>query len=532
VPAAKVRDSPKIKLRVPSDFAGTQENPNWRDELTWPVPPIEIGEMYRKIMSEYLALVRRLSGDQQRIAILALAPVVAQATSAFEVALYVDAESTSGIRVDGHEPEFDYLRGETDTISEKRMRRMVEKIRAPRLPLRRNIQVTSWWANWVQLGPSILSPDAVAISYNPLLISTAKASGERVAFRHGGEFLRAARARALTEIDGLEALSGMIVDSMMSIPKVGSQIHQRLKKLFVFNCKTLVNLVAMDLSGLKHATNLPTEIWAGSSGDYTSRGVGLEVIRRGGSVTRFDHGGTIGMTDYPEVSAAIEQLATTKHVFGSKALAANVLSSGSIALLPSSQNLKVVVTPALVPVPVYGRATLSAPARRKVVYCPTLLRGFRRLAFSILSDSVSLDWTLRTAETLADMPIDLLCKPHPEGVLRGREHPVSSIADTSYKPFEEEISEADLFVFDRCHSTAFWAAICTDRPVVYLEATPPALHPNVRKMMESRCRILRATFDSRNRPQIDPVAFREAVIGGDPNVDPAESQMLLFGQAA
>jgi hypothetical protein len=94
------------------------------------------------------------------------------------------------------------------------------------------------------------------------------------------------------------------------------------------------------------------------------------------------------------------------------------------------------------------------------------------------------------------------------------------------------MAEADIFVFDRCHSTAFWTALITNRPVIYLEATPPAMHPEISEIMERRCKILRASFDDRNRPQIDPAELREAILTGQSRVDPAEVQELLLGKAA
>jgi hypothetical protein len=238
------------------------------------------------------------------------------------------------------------------------------------------------------------------------------------------------------------------------------------------------------------------------------------------------------MMDFPEATAALVLSGTTKHVMPTEKLAENVRSSGAHALLPSDQHLEIVGNTLVHPAPKMRAPGTSNGSRRRILYCPTLLLGFRRHMFATLPDPLSLDWTLRITEALLDMPIDLLCKPHPEGVFQGREHPVSKVAATSYRLFEDEMDGADVFVFDRCYSTAFWTALCTDRPVVYLEATPPAFHPAIRDAMERRCRILQATFDDRNRPQIDGLAFRDAVVGGEAKVDPSEAQEILLGRSA
>jgi hypothetical protein len=373
----------------------------------------------------------------------------------------------------------------------------------------------------------------VAIGENPLLISSARIASQKISFRHGGLFFRAARSGIPAAAgEGITFLSAMIVEKMLGVIKVSSEIHRRLAALLAINCTPLLAQVSRDLHGLGKIARLPSRVWAGTAADYVTRGIGLEVMRRGGSVRRFDHGGTIGMTDYPEVTASLELLATTTHVLPTEKLAANVRSSGASKLLPRDQGLEIIGSDERHPGSVPGLPRPPASSRRKVVYCPTLLLGFRRHAFSTLPDPLSLDWTLRIAEALVEMPIDLLCKPHPEGILRGRAHPVEKIAATSYRPFEEEMAEADIFVFDRCHSTAFWTALITDRPVIYLEATPPAMHPEISEIMERRCKILRASFDDRNRPQIDPAELREAILTGQSRVDPAEVQELLLGKAA
>jgi hypothetical protein len=383
------------------------------------------------------------------------------------------------------------------------------------------------------MAPTLIRPDAVAIGENPLLISSARVASDKISFRHGGLYLRAARKRIpIAAGEGTTNLSAMIVEKMLGVIKVSNEIHRRLAALLAINCTPLLVQVSRDLHGLGKISRLPSRVWAGTAADYVTRGIGLEVMRRGGSVRRFDHGGTIGMTDCPEVTASLELLATTTHVLPTEKLAANVRSSGASKLLPSDQGLEIIGGDEEHPGSVPALAKSPASARRKVVYCPTLLLGFRRHAFATLPDPLSLDWTLRVAEALVEMPIDLLCKPHPEGILHGRAHPVEKIAATSYRPFEEEMAGADVFVFDRCHSTAFWAALCTDRPIVYLEATPPPFHPAVKEALERRCRILPATFDDRNRPQIDPEAFRDAVVGGETRVDPTEVQTILLGRAA
>jgi hypothetical protein len=142
---------------------------------------------------------------------------------------------------------------------------------------------------------------------------------------------------------------------------------------------------------------------------------------------------------------------------------------------------------------------------------------------------MSLDWQLRMAEMLLDMPIDLLCKPHPEGILKGQPQPVAEIAPVSYKPFESHLEWTDVFVFDRAESTTFWEAVCTDRPIVYLDAGLTEFIPQVRPLIENRCRCVMATFDERNRPVVDPEELSDAILGDHAPINLAPLRRLLAG---
>jgi hypothetical protein len=179
---------------------------------------------------------------------------------------------------------------------------------------------------------------------------------------------------------------------------------------------------------------------------------------------------------------------------------------------------------------------LRKPARTRtrprVVYVSALLRGFHRTGQIPLPDSVYLDWQLRVAEALQAMPVDLVCKPHPDGVFLGRRHPLDTVAPTTYVRFEETMAEADVFVFDRCASTTFWEAVCTDRPIVFLDMQILNIAQQVRPMLERRCRHVPVRFDGLNRPQFDADALREAVLGGPERADPSEFQQLFIDEVA
>ena len=122
--------------------------------------------------------------------------------------------------------------------------------------------------------------------------------------------------------------------------------------------------------------------------------------------------------------------------------------------------------------------------RRRVIYVGHPFRGLRQFAIAQMADALYWDFQIRIVEELQKLDVDLLCKPHPEGQFFGKRNPVESLASTSYKPFEQHLDDADVFVFDAPTSTTFGEALCTDRPVVLIDRGHypfnPALEPMVR----------------------------------------------------
>ncbi len=129
---------------------------------------------------------------------------------------------------------------------------------------------------------------------------------------------------------------------------------------------------------------------------------------------------------------------------------------------------------------------------------------------------------------LKTLPVDFTCRPHPEGLLKGRPHPVAGIVEPSPRRFEELVEETDLFVFDYVQSTTFYEALCTDRPIVLLDMGAPIFDAELRATLERRCRVVPVAFDDRNLPRLDEAALRDAVCGGSDVADPGEFRSLLL----
>jgi len=125
--------------------------------------------------------------------------------------------------------------------------------------------------------------------------------------------------------------------------------------------------------------------------------------------------------------------------------------------------------------------------------------------------------------------MDLSCRPHPEGILKGQRHPLAHIAPVSPQSFEKHIEATDVFVFEYIQSTAFYEALCTDRRIVLIDMGLPIMIGDAREMLERRCQIVRAYYDECNRPHVDRLELAEAILGYGDDGDPSEFLHLLVG---
>jgi hypothetical protein len=369
------------------------------------------------------------------------------------------------------------------------------------------------------------------VTHNPLLVAEAHRRPERVSFCHASLILEATQRRSGTRQSSLDP---GLIERMAALVVADTALDEPFRGRVTTLCRRLalrwLSAAARDLAALRESRDVPVEVWSGTGGNWASRAIGLEALRRGGRVVRFDHGGSAGMTTDDAQLVFGELAVSSRFVLPSRGLVGSVEAGEARSRLETWHSCALDGgrgDPSFRSVP--RRASHRASVRPRVIYAPTLLRGLRQYHTGLLPDPVYLDWQLRLAEALLTLPLDLLCKPHPEGLLRGQRHPLAAVAPTSEALFETHIEEADVFVFDYAESTTFWKALCTSTPVVFIDLGTAEFSRTVLPRLQTRCTVLKAAFDAENRPQVDTEALAEAVLHGPASADPSAFRALLAG---
>ena len=520
---------------VPFDFGATENCVGWRENLAWPMTYAEAFGIVRGVVRRLLSFTCSIQDERlRRIAVLGSGRIVALASAHTETAFCLQREKAASLRLVGGTPNLAWLRGESlESPSNPSEFTAFKPIAEPRWIAARRFARTAGWTPFHRLPSALFSPQTVAVSHNVTLRDAARREGRAIGFHHAESLLAKARvkgARSNGASGEVRELAMALARTLSAAPELEPEYPPRVRALIESSAVDEFNRAAADLSGLANMPRLPLELWSGSGGYYPARALGLEVQRRGGRVVRFAHGWFAGMTSVPEPIAFSELASSDVYVLETPDAAANFKATGAAELVVQANSVEIIGhrgASTLAQLPLDSRR--PEPVRRRVVYAPTILRGNRQLMPPLLPDPIYLDWQFRLVEALSKMSIDLICKPHPEGLFRGQIHPLAAHAPTSARPFEAHMAEADVFLFDYGQSTTFAEALCSDRPVVLIDMGNPTFNDDVRVMIERRCRVVNAHFDARCRPNVDVEELAHALCTGPARADPTEFRGLLMG---
>ena len=526
--AGKSRAS-SARTRTPFDLVASERETGWRDSLHWPVAPSEERAVALSIAGRLLEFVRTLDEGDERDTVILVAPAILNATATLgRAALAVERAEQSRVALVGGPPEVAFL---ADGSGNARVETSMEKhppVRA-RWPVLRHVARTASWTPAWRLPRALLRPDATAITHNPNLRAYARSGCAAVRFRQAERMLDAAGVSSDPIVSDADSdLTARLVGTLLSALTLEKSRHARLTLLLQGRVAASIAKARAGLHAVSGWPRLPREIWLGTAGRMPSRMIAVAARRRGARITSFDHGGGLFQGRLDSGAILRELVVVDRFVVATEAFAA--LGQRALSVPPPA------VTREVLPGcgdPTFRRIRLGKPARanvRRVLYLPSTLRGFRTLVPPLLPDVLALDWHIRLAQMLARLPIELAVRPHPESLLPGLHHPsAQAFVPLVDEPFQRVVEMVDGFVFEYPNSTAFWEALCTDRPVVWIDLGTGNLSEETRNVVARRCRIVEAHFDDRNRPQIDEAILADAVCRGPHTVDPTEMRIRLIG---
>ncbi len=179
---------------IPADLDVALAKPGWRSQVAWPVSLAEANRIGSDQMRAALQWAGKLDDALLRdSALLALPVILSYGRAIVLAALAVSRAARAGARLVSTAPELVYLQSGEGPLPAR-----TDPVLPPvavRFPLLRRLARMRTWTGLARLPRALLSPDAVAVSHNPLLCAVAADARQAIGFHHAEIILDAARRR-------------------------------------------------------------------------------------------------------------------------------------------------------------------------------------------------------------------------------------------------------------------------------------------------------------------------------------------------
>jgi hypothetical protein len=507
---------------------------DWRRRVGWPTSLADTHKYNRAAWKAFWPIVRSRAPQEQDVLLLAGARIIWQCLALGEAASVVQSAAERGLEIVGAPAAVNYLMNASDMD--------LPPIELAPTPFK-NIKQTSFSglrrfarsaalsapAGWPRM---MIAPDAVALSYNSVMHNYARKRGLAIKFTHADDIFIKARKRPPAQAveDWIEDVAPVLVTALLGGRQLSTPYRERFARLANSVITRQLSEAANGCAALRQLRVLPDNIWCG--GQLSARYLAIEARRRGATVTGFEHGWGLACEEAAELTAYAELAMVDQFVAMTPTSAERLKASAAHRIASPTRPITFIAGDGDGEAKRLrlDRKMRNGSGRPTVVYAPTVITGFRQFLPPILPDVVHLDWQFRICEELTALPVNFICRPHPEGLFRGRRHPLNAILRPSESTFEELMDVADVFVFDFQQSTTFGRALCSDRGIVLIDLGTPAFDERTETELRKRCHVIRARYDELNRPHLDKDELREAVFAaGNRPVDTRYFRDLMLG---
>lgn len=313
------------------------------------------------------------------------------------------------------------------------------------------------------------------------------------------------------KIEGLaeEVVSRFLKVGLAHDVLVGMSTENYLKSLTI----NMLSRTARDLVLVRNALKGSSiSHYLGVSGaNYYSKIVSLVVREMGGVVTACSHG--FDTCRYLRDYSVYEFSACDRFVVGQSSHIP--LFQRTLDFFPpplkNPVELVSVNDDSLVPTWQRYRSQRATTRIRRVMVMGGFFRG-EHVKWNKLPDLTMLDLELRIIDLLVKAGYEVLYKGHPEGLLMVKEyHRFPANVRVIVEPFEQVMDEADAFIFHLTVTTTIGPALCTNKPIIYINGGWEPWFEDCLRKFGQRVAIISGKLDDQNQALFDEAALLEAL---------------------
>ncbi len=269
------------------------------------------------------------------------------------------------------------------------------------------------------------------------------------------------------------------------------------------------------LSALKKyvSTLKPINLLIGSGGNHFARMLSVAVQSNGGTVTSFKHGEpVIYLCDYYswiELSTVDRFITHTKHSARAMEAVLNVYPP------LRANNVKIEGMETSIFHDLWRKESkrhIPGKIERvmlitKAIHCDNMMGPLVPIP-----QLMQIDLELRILNIMKRANCEVIYKYHPDSHLPDNIlNYLGSNVQVISERFEDVMSRADAFLFYHSRSTTFGQALCTNKPIIYINGGWETWLPEIYELIAKRCCIVSAHFDERNRLIINEEELLDAL---------------------
>lgn len=441
------------------------------------------------------------------------------------------------IRAVGHDPVWPVnakvfpalAQGKAPNVADSHLVKSLKKGPACHAPWKRPLvklcrDLTFNGFGWGALRPASSKKDIVAAHLTEVLQEHARSVPDTVKYTVFGEWFSPISDEVLARNDPRPLHESIRKEAVQAVAKAfvagGEQLPCYLAEYMDEILALGSRLARLHLGRLKrYPEKLPKRLWTGSGGYLWARLLRHAVRRQGGEVTGHEHGTGEGIIAYFNSKTFMDLESADRFV---------TFNSNQCRWLRETLDTRYLIprkTPEIT-VPAYRtglvkyagdtslKRTKSFPANDNlcVMYVGSIYCSERPRAGHHNADLVIVDWQARLFAQLKEWGHEVMFKPHPEGEQRP---PVAFSKDMGIRfiegRFEAVWRQADVLLFDWKSTSAFSAAINTDRSIVLFDFNFELFVPEAQRLVERRCHVIPGWPDASNRLQINWGQLRSAL---------------------
>ena len=488
-----------------SRLSSIKQSSDWRSSFFWPIRYPELRERIKLWCDSYADFcASNEAGDEFNLLILSSVLTIPETSKIIWLACVAHTFDEKFEELSSLQPsDFDKLAG-VENIKLASMKRKARELTL-NLPT-------------LQTFGTFKKSKKLVISHNPILRNAARNTPGLFCYHHASSILQNQRHKCNKppQVDNskIDRLVQTLEQSFVrSLDGISNQIIKLARLKFRHFASYYLCGAEKDLFLLSDLKLNFDELWLGTAGYYPARLIALHCKEKKIKTMSFDHGGSTFMVKYPSNRYLLDVSVVDQLVLPNENAVRNFQGINANYFDKKLRLADVI--------PGFGDSYYtrvskrqSQPPKRPIqaLYPLTLLGGSRQNQPTLLPDLVVLDLQFTVIYWMHNLGLPAKVKPHPETNLDGlSQHPLSPVAEVLNSPFEEIIHDAEIFIFDYAQSTTFWAALCTEKPVILIDTKITEFDKETRDLIEHRCLVVDTKFDKRGRCIPNKDQFTKAV---------------------